>query len=97
MLDYGNFYDIAVYGNTNWKGSFTPKEIACNAYDYNSDYDYAMAQGKPNRTMIELCKLICEDMDWQDYIETMEESENALTIEQMNEILENFIFSDHYI
>lgn len=28
-MEYGNFYDIAEYGNANWKGNFTPKEIAC--------------------------------------------------------------------
>lgn len=33
-MEYGDFYDIAEYGNANWKGNFTPKEIACNAYDY---------------------------------------------------------------
>ena len=41
--------------------------------------------------MIELCKLICEDMDYADYAEIQEESENALTIEQMCQILDDFI------
>ena len=26
MLGYGDFYDIAEYGNANWKGGYTPKE-----------------------------------------------------------------------
>ena len=83
MLDYADFYNIAEYGNENWKGSFTPREIANNAYDYNVEYDYSINQGKPTHTMIELCKLICEDMG--------KEIENILTVEKMNQILSDFI------
>ena len=83
MLEYADFYDIAEYGNENWKGSFTPREIANNAYDYNVEYDYSINQGKPTHTMIELCKLICEDMG--------KEIENILTVEKMNQILSDFI------
>ena len=91
MLEYADFYDIAEYGNENWKGSFTPKEIANNAYDYKAEQDYSIKQGKPARTMIELCKIICEDMDYADYAEIQEESENALTVEQMKQILSDFV------
>ena len=91
MLSYSDFYDIAETGNENWKGSFTPREVACNAYNYKVEYDYSIEQGKPTRTMIELCKLICEDMDYADYAEIQEESENALTVEQMKQILSDFI------
>ena len=91
MLDYNDFYTIAEYGNENWKGSFSPREIACNAYEYKVEYDYSIEQGKPTRTMIELCKLICEDMDYADYAETQEESENVLTVEKMKQILSDFV------
>ena len=91
MIEYNNFYAIAEYGNENWKGSFTPREIACNAYDYKVEYDYSIEQGKPTRTMIELCKLICEDIDYADYAEIQEESENSLTVEQMKQILSDFL------
>lgn len=91
MMTYNDFYTIVEYGNENWKGSFTPREIACNAYDYKSEYDYSIERGKPTRTMIELCKLICEDMDYADYAEIQKESENALTIEQIQKILSDFI------
>ena len=91
MMTYDDFYKIAEYGNQNWKGCFTPREIANNAYDYKVEYDYSIEQGKPTRTMIELCKLICEDMDYADYAEIQEESENALTVEQMKQILSNFV------
>ena len=91
MLDYKDFYNIAEYGNEHWKGKFSPKEVACNAYDYKVEYDLSLTQGKPTGTMIELCRLICEDMDFTDYADTQEESENALTLEQMKNILENFL------
>lgn len=91
MLEYADFYNIAEYGNENWKGSFTPREIANNAYDYLCEYQASEIKGKPTRIMIELCKLICEDMDYADYAEIQEESEKALTVERMKQILNDFI------
>ena len=82
-MEFNDFYTIAEYGNDIWKGSFTPREIANNAYDYKAEYDYSIEQGKPTHTMIELCKLICEDMG--------KEIENILTVEKMNQILSDFI------
>ena len=41
MMEYSDFYDIAEYGNEHWKGNFTPKEIACNAYDYMRDFEWS--------------------------------------------------------
>lgn len=41
MMEYSDFYDIAEYGNEHWKGNFTPKEIACNAYDYMCDLEWS--------------------------------------------------------
>lgn len=87
-MDYNDFYTITEYGSENWKGCFTPREIANNAYDYKIEYDYSIEQGKPTHTMIELCKLICEDMN---YAEIQEESKNALTVEQMKQILSDFV------
>lgn len=64
MLDYVDFYDIAEYGNKHWKGSFTPKEIACNAYDYLVEFEASKAS-KARKTITsviqELCKLLAED------------------------------------
>ena len=90
IMSFEDFYKIAEYGNENWKGSFTPMEIACNAYDYKMEYDYSREHNKPTRTMIELCKLLIEDMDSSDYTDTLEESENALTIERMDQIISDF-------
>ncbi len=61
MIRFSDFYDIAVYGNATWKGSFTQKEIACNAYDYACEFRYSRRDGKPTRTIIELLKLLKED------------------------------------
>lgn len=82
-LGYLNFYDIAEYGNEHWKGNFSPREIADNAYIYKADYEYAIEKEKPNATMIELCKLICEDKN----IPTPKD----LTFDQMQTILTDFV------
>ena len=91
MMIYDDFYAIAEYGNENWKGNFSPREIANNAYDYLCEYQASKIKGKPTRTMIELCKLICEDMDYSNYAEIQEESKNSLTVEQMKQILSDFV------
>ena len=60
-MDYSDFYDIAVYGNENWKGSFTQKEVACNAYDYTCEFRYSKRDEMPTHTIKELAKLLAED------------------------------------
>lgn len=61
MLNYEFFYDIAEYGNANWKGCFTPKEIACNAYDYLVEFEASKARETITSVIQELCKLLAED------------------------------------
>ena len=82
-LGYLNFYDIAEYGNEHWKGNFSPREIADNAYSYKTDYDYAIAEEKPNATMITLCRIICEDRNIS--------MPKDLTLDQMQTILNDFV------
>lgn len=62
-MTYGDFYNIAKYGNENWNGSYTPKEVACNAYDYFSDFEYSKARGgyHISSTIQELLRLLDED------------------------------------
>lgn len=60
-MEYGNFYDIAKYGNEAWRGFFSQKEIAENAYIYLCEFILSKANGKPNHTMQELCKLLKQD------------------------------------
>lgn len=61
MLKYEDFYDIAEYGNKNWKGSFTPREIACNAYDYLCEFEESKKNGEATHTIKELARLLAED------------------------------------
>ena len=74
MMEYIDFYDIAEYGNANWKGSFTPREIACNAYDYLCSFRYSKMTNEPAHTIKELLKLLKEDgseecLEWVERIE----------------------------
>ena len=62
MMEYADFYDIAVYGNAVWKGSFTPKEVAENAYDYLCEFRCSKANGVITHTIKELVKLLIEDL-----------------------------------
>lgn len=59
-MEYSEFYDIAVYGNANWKGSFTQKEIACNAYNYLVDFEYSKAKGTVVSSIRELVDLLLD-------------------------------------
>lgn len=63
MLEYSDFYDIAVYGNENWKGSFTPKEIACNAYDYYVEFKWSEKNKQLSATISTLCKNLIDDIE----------------------------------
>ena len=60
-MEYNEFYDIAVYGNANWKGSFTQKEIACNAYNYLIDFEYSKVKGTVASIIQELIDLLLDD------------------------------------
>lgn len=61
MIDYGLFYDISTYGNKNWKGAFTQKEVACNAYDYLCEFNASKRNEEPTLTIKELARLLVED------------------------------------
>ena len=61
MLRYADFYDIAVYANTNWGGGFNEKSIACYAYDYLCEFEASKENGVPTHTIKELAKSLAED------------------------------------
>ena len=63
MLDYSFFYDIAEYGNANWKGNFSEKEIACYAFDYLIEFEASKLKGgyHVTSTIQELLSLLDED------------------------------------
>ena len=61
MMTYDDFYTIAEYGSENWKGNFTPREIACNAYDYLCEFQESKANNEPTEIIKTLCSLLAED------------------------------------
>jgi len=61
MLEYNDFYNIAEYGNVSWKGSFSAREIAENAYIYYSDFQWSKKNEKVSHVIQELAKLLAED------------------------------------
>lgn len=69
MINYEFFYTIAEYGNVNWKGGFSPREIACNAYDYLCEFNSSKEIGTPTEVIKNLYSLLVEDeteecLDW---------------------------------
>jgi hypothetical protein len=85
-MTYENFYDIAMYGNKEWKGFFTDKEIACNAYDYLVEYEASKEAGKPTNTMLELCRLLLMDSDLVAFTGIHEVHD----LDEMEKVLEGF-------
>ena len=61
-MEYADFYDIAVYGNKYWKGSFTPKETACNAYTYYADYEWSIEHNELADDIVILLQYLKEDL-----------------------------------
>ena len=69
MIDYSFFYTIAEYGNENWKGSFSPREVACNAYNYLCEFNSSKEDETPTEVIKTLYSLLIEDeteecLDW---------------------------------
>lgn len=62
-MDYEDFYEIAEYLNENWKGGFSKKEIARNAYDYFDEFKASIKQGYYTHTMQEILDLLNADME----------------------------------
>ncbi len=62
-MEYKDFYDIAEYANVNWnKCKFTPKEVACGAYDYLVDFEKSCKIKKPVGCIIGLLDNLEEDI-----------------------------------
>ena len=60
-MEYSDFYDIAVYANDNWKGNFSQKETACNAFDYYMDFEYSKVKGVVTEIIQQLIELLLDD------------------------------------
>lgn len=88
MLEFKDFYDIAEYGNVAWKGSFTPREVAYNAYDYLCEFETSKADGVPTHTIKELAKLLAEDgtNECKDWLYEMAKELNLIDMDFMDYI-----------
>ena len=52
---------VANYGNENWRGKFTPREIAELAKEYAIEWEATVAEGKVTATIADLLELLDED------------------------------------
>lgn len=53
MMDYEDFYDLAEYCNENWRGGFSHRETAINAYVYKTEYDTKGAESEVIKSLLE--------------------------------------------
>ena len=60
-MTYIEFYNIAEYGSKNWKGNFSPREIACNANSLWEDFLWSKSERIVSRTIVSLVKNLKED------------------------------------
>lgn len=60
-MGYGFWYDVAEYGNEAWKGNFTAREIAENAYDYKREWDATLSEHKVSKGLDDLLHILHED------------------------------------
>lgn len=60
-MDFGFWWDIATYGNENWKGGFTPREVAENAYEYLCEWEATVSECEITWNINELLHLLDED------------------------------------
>ena len=61
-MDYSFWYDVAEYCNDNWKGGFSPKEIAEGAYNYLCEWEFTMKVGVVTSTIETLMEQLHEDL-----------------------------------
>ena len=69
MLNYEFFYNIALHANANWKGGFSAREVAINAYNYLCDFQTSRETGTVTDSIKCLYENLVEDnvdytLDW---------------------------------
>lgn len=77
-MSYRDFYKISKFLNDT-----DEIEIACLAYEYKKEYDRSIVAGYVTLDLLRLCTELVYDMDFADYLDTV----NNLTIEEMKEFL----------
>lgn len=77
-MSYRDFYKISKFLNET-----DEIEIACLTYEYKKEYDLSIVYGYVTLNLLRLCTELIYDMDFADYLDTV----NNLTIEEMEEFL----------
>lgn len=92
-MDYLDFFDVALYGNTMWKGNFTTREVAQNAYDYKVEYDASMEKFEPTETMRNLCELLAEDIyEGKEIMADFDIQKMLNVLNDAMEMIDNYVF-----
>lgn len=61
MMKRKDFYNIALYGNNTWKGTYSAREVVQNASVYYSDYVWCLRNRKVTETMMFLVDKLMDD------------------------------------
>ena len=70
-MDYLDFYDLAMYANENWRGGFSERETAENAYIYKVEFDGLGTDSPVIQSLLEQLKEdnTEEALEWSERIE----------------------------
>ena len=61
-MKYQDFFELARYGNENWKGYYTEEEVIQNAKDYYANYEWSKANKEIDEyTTMFLLEKLAED------------------------------------
>lgn len=60
MFDF--FYDLTQYANENWRGKFSPREVAEHAYIYTMEMEYSIKDKELSYVIQDLKDQLYEDM-----------------------------------
>lgn len=62
-MKYQDFFELARYGNENWKGYYTEEEVIQNAKDYYANYEWSKANKEIDEyTTMFLLEKLAEDL-----------------------------------
>lgn len=86
-MKYEDFYDIAVYANENWRGKFTQKEIACNAYENLVEFQKSNNSGEATANIQALINALTEDAqngskEAEEFLQKIQENARFLSREE---------------
>lgn len=59
---YGFWWDVADYANRNWKGAFSPKDVAESGYEFLVEWEATMKSKKLSYVIDSLMEQLHEDV-----------------------------------